>query len=334
MEKMPIHLYLRTNDAQYSDELSHVFQAPQFRYFAIGMSGNIDGIFASRLPDVVILDEITPDNVALSKALYTMDSSLPVIFVTSRRTTEKIRQDSLEARAVDYISKSSKGRHDYLKVNVQLRGERHQNILRQHQMEQDLAGKVHDVRAILSTIYIASAQIGEDLKPQFMDIIRRKCILGLDYTESLLTRADLQDLNLDNTVRDFLKQYITPSNIEFNAELKSNSNINGDPILLSRLMANALHNAEESIDGNGLIVLETFNKNGKAVMSISDTGKGMTQEHVASVFDGGYSTKVYGHGLGAKVMRSIIEQHSIETFIKSAPDKGSTFEFRFPMRKT
>jgi two-component system cell cycle sensor histidine kinase/response regulator CckA len=63
---------------------------------------------------------------------------------------------------------------------------------------------------------------------------------------------------------------------------------------------------------------------------VSDTGKGMTAEVQARVFDPFFSTKFPGRGLGLAVVQGIVRDHGGKIDLISVPDRGTTFEILLP----
>jgi two-component system, cell cycle sensor histidine kinase and response regulator CckA len=68
------------------------------------------------------------------------------------------------------------------------------------------------------------------------------------------------------------------------------------------------------------------------VLSVTDTGQGMDGSVLARIFDPYYTTKPRGQGsgLGLAVVRGIVEAHSGEIFVESAPGRGTRFEVWLP----
>src|SRR5262245_59364062 len=96
---------------------------------------------------------------------------------------------------------------------------------------------------------------------------------------------------------------------------------------------NILVNAAQSIDGAGEIRIKTWEENDTLRISISDTGRGMTPETKARIFDPGFTTKKpgLGTGLGLAICQKIIQNHNGRIEVESTPGRGSTFTIVLPI---
>jgi len=72
---------------------------------------------------------------------------------------------------------------------------------------------------------------------------------------------------------------------------------------------------------------------GQAVVSISDTGSGMSEETKRKMFEPFHTTKVKGTGLGLAVTHKILEMHSAQITVNSEINVGTEFVIKFPLRK-
>jgi len=97
--------------------------------------------------------------------------------------------------------------------------------------------------------------------------------------------------------------------------------------LFGWVIENLIKNAVDAMDGQGLIYISAFTKGKKAILDISDTGKGIPKSKFDAVFQPGYTTKKRGWGLGLSLVRRIIESyHNGKIFVhKSEIGKGTTF---------
>jgi len=108
--------------------------------------------------------------------------------------------------------------------------------------------------------------------------------------------------------------------------------IAADAESLSKVIQNLVANAVQSIDDKGTVTLRTFGENGKAVISITDTGCGMSEEFVRkSLFAPFRSTKKGGWGIGLYQARGIVEAHGGAIEVSSQEGAGSTFTVKLPL---
>jgi K+-sensing histidine kinase KdpD len=97
--------------------------------------------------------------------------------------------------------------------------------------------------------------------------------------------------------------------------------------LFGWVIENLVKNAVDAMDGQGLITISAFVKGNKAILHVSDTGKGIPKSKFDTIFQPGYTTKKRGWGLGLSLVRRIIESyHKGKIFVyKSEIGKGTTF---------
>ncbi|MEO6870145.1 MAG: HAMP domain-containing sensor histidine kinase [Ginsengibacter sp.] len=99
------------------------------------------------------------------------------------------------------------------------------------------------------------------------------------------------------------------------------------PPLFDWVLENLLKNALDAMEGHGNITISLKRQTDKAIIDVTDTGKGISKKNISNVFRPGFTTKKRGWGLGLTLSKRIIEQyHKGQLFIKhSEPGKGTTF---------
>ena len=105
------------------------------------------------------------------------------------------------------------------------------------------------------------------------------------------------------------------------------------PGRLNQVFLNILNNAQQSIDGNGIITVVTSVDGDNARVAISDSGSGIEADKLAKVFDPGYTTKGVGlgTGLGLSICYEIMEDHHGRIDVESEVGSGSTFTVNVPI---
>ncbi len=108
---------------------------------------------------------------------------------------------------------------------------------------------------------------------------------------------------------------------------------------IQQVLLNLIVNARQAMEGGGrmFITVESNEKEGKAEISVRDTGSGIPAEKLRKIFDPFFTTKKAdeqgqgGTGLGLALCRDIIEAHKGRIRIESAVGTGTTFTLKFPL---
>lgn len=99
------------------------------------------------------------------------------------------------------------------------------------------------------------------------------------------------------------------------------------PPLFDWVIENLLKNALDAMEGKGQITVAIHPFPHAVFIDVTDTGKGISSQHIRKVFKPGFTTKKRGWGLGLSLSKRIIERyHKGQLFVKhSEPGKGTTF---------
>ncbi|MGB6864736.1 MAG: ATP-binding protein, partial [Candidatus Aminicenantaceae bacterium] len=149
-----------------------------------------------------------------------------------------------------------------------------------------------------------------------------------------LDEAELKDADINEGIEDTLT--IIHHQIKHEITVVKNygdiPRISCFPGRLNQVFLNLLINARQSIEDKGTITISTYAKNNKVYVEIKDTGKGIAREHLAKIFDPGFTTKGVGvgTGLGLSICYQIIQDHHGEILVESDAGKGTTFTVILP----
>ena len=135
-----------------------------------------------------------------------------------------------------------------------------------------------------------------------------------------------------NEVMDHVFDYMdrrTSKSVEMRKEFPANDVIvNLNASLFEWVIENLCKNAVDAMGGGpGRIVLHVEETETKAIVEVSDTGKGIKKKDISNVFRPGFTTKQRGWGLGLSLAKRIVEEyHSGKIWVKSSEvGKGTTF---------
>jgi signal transduction histidine kinase len=122
-------------------------------------------------------------------------------------------------------------------------------------------------------------------------------------------------------------------NVKIDTHFLLNQTVPVYPVRLEQALVNILNNAVQAIEDDGVVRVVTRPKGSVAEIEISDTGVGMSEEKLKSIFKPYFTTKQPGKGtgLGLSIAHSIIEMHSGNIKVKSEVGKGSTFSIDLPL---
>ena len=98
-------------------------------------------------------------------------------------------------------------------------------------------------------------------------------------------------------------------------------------------LSNIMENALEAMPNGGELVLEAKQRNSQLFIKILDTGYGIRQEYLNSVYDPLFSSKTHGAGLGLAVVYQIVKNHDGEITIQSQEGKGTSVTIQLPVRR-
>jgi signal transduction histidine kinase len=102
---------------------------------------------------------------------------------------------------------------------------------------------------------------------------------------------------------------------------------------IERVIENLVINAIEAMPEGGSLKVATRSDNGHAIISVVDTGKGMTEDFMRErLFHPFATTKKKGIGLGLYSCRDIIEQHGGRIDVASKVDVGTEFKIVLPVQ--
>ncbi len=217
------------------------------------------------------------------------------------------------------------------------------------------AGVAHEIRNPLAGIAGAIEIISKDFPKdhpdrEILEDLRQEVRRIEKVLNDLLTyarpkapqfgMADLRD-TVAHTLQ-FARQQIGSKNVEFSIQIPSPlPRFRMDPEQLHQVLLNLVLNGIQAIEQDGKITIQARvlagtgppNRPNYVEIAVSDTGGGISRDHLEKIFRPFYTTKRGGTGLGLSLCRRIISQHGGTLTAESEVNKGSRFVIRLPMRE-
>jgi signal transduction histidine kinase len=210
-------------------------------------------------------------------------------------------------------------------------------------------GLAHEIRNPLAGIAGVIEIVGRDLpasspaKAVVKDVREEIAQINRILTDLLGTArpraSEMRSSDLNTTVEHAVmlarQQVLSkPIKIEFTPS-PDLLEVEHDSDQMHQVLLNLLLNAVQSIEGAGLVRVAVFPQNEEedAVITVSDTGRGISPEHLQNIFRPFFTTKGNGTGLGLSLARRIIEEHHGRVEVANSSSKGTTFSVTLPLRQ-
>jgi len=225
-----------------------------------------------------------------------------------------------------------------------------------------LAGGIaHDFNNILSSIIgfselaLGDAEKGTDLEDDLQEI-RNAGLRAKDLVKQILTFARQTDEEVKPIqvnvitfeVLKFIKSSI-PSTIQINDKIESDSLIMGSPTQIHQVLMNLCTNAAYAMEENGGILEISVNDTMIDMMAmipnlrpgdyieikVTDTGMGISPQHIHTIFEPYFTTKPVGEGtgMGLAVVHGIVESYGGKILVNSTIGQGTCFTIYLPITK-
>ncbi|MBI5003968.1 response regulator [Candidatus Kaiserbacteria bacterium] len=321
-------------------------------------------------PDIILADYTLPSFLGSEALAFAKEycPDTPFIFVTGTMGEERAIE-ALKSGATDYVLKERLFRlpgvvnraleevqeRKRLKLVEAREKEAEHEIFEANRAKDDfLALLSHELRNPLVPLLINAEQIaGETEDPATQEraqaIYRQAYHMSkllddlLDVTRITQGKITLkkQPVNLKRIVEEAVEM-VRPLADEREhtivAEHVEALRLNADPVRLEQILVNLLNNAVKYTDKGGLIEIMAHREDDNVVITVKDTGVGITLDLLPRVFDlfvrGGHSLArtSSGLGIGLTLVKRLVELHGGVVYATSeGPNRGSTFSVRLPI---
>jgi PAS domain S-box-containing protein len=168
------------------------------------------------------------------------------------------------------------------------------------------------------------------------DVIRR--------VRALATKSDLEAVKLDlnqvlNEAIMLVERELTKHGVDLRTELMPGlPEVFGDRVQLQQVIINLMMNGIEATEPitdrpRDLLIRSGKDDTGQLIVSVTDSGIGISAENANRLFNAFFTTKASGLGMGLSICRSIVEAHGGRMSASSNEGPGATFQFTLPIHR-
>lgn len=213
-----------------------------------------------------------------------------------------------------------------------------------HEICQPLAAILSNAQAGLR--FLDQDQVNlEEIRAIFQDVVRDAKRAGtiINGLRAMLQQreAPVADIDLAQCIEEVLEllhSELIRHGVDVKRVLETNLTVRANKTQLQQVILNLTVNALEAMAaqpvGTCKLRIRATHADGKAVASFSDTGIGIAEDMLDRVFEGFYTTKPQGLGVGLEVCRSIMDSHRGSIWAETNPDRGATFHFSLPLARS
>ncbi len=208
------------------------------------------------------------------------------------------------------------------------------------------AGVAHEIRNPLSAVNIIAQRfelefVPEQDKEEYIQLTRTvQNEIGrvnqiirqfLDFAKP--TPIEKSNVNVKDVLQNIIslvRPLCMKKNIQIEAQLcECETELDKDKI--TQAILNLCNNAIDAMPNGGKLAIDCVEDSKKIIISISDTGIGIPEEHLNKIFNIYFSTKQNGTGLGLSIVYQVVSEHGGEINVESQPEKGTKFILKLPL---
>lgn len=206
------------------------------------------------------------------------------------------------------------------------------------------AGIAHEIRnplaSVKGSVEIIETEIPEGHpKREFVEIIREEMArLNGIVTEFLRfarpPRPSIERTSVNEIIEASLRLIQSEAEnagVRIERDLdKEIAPTNVDPSQIRQVFLNVLLNGIQAMPDGGVLSVRSRSRDASIFVEVSDTGVGLSEEHLQQVFDPFFSTKESGTGMGLSISYQLVQSHGGEIRVHRNRKSGLTFGIELP----
>lgn len=207
------------------------------------------------------------------------------------------------------------------------------------------AGAAHEIRNPLTVIYGFMQLMQSKLSPENQEEFHLPLILSeiervnRIVTELLMLSKPSKPNYRKVALKDILSSIIplmqgeaSLHNIQIVEDYDKHATLHVDIEQMKQILLNLMKNSVEAMPEGGTLTISSRTEGDFLQLSVSDTGVGISPEHLNRIFDPFFSMKEEGTGLGLSISHRMVKNHGGDIFVTSEEGMGTTVTISLPMR--
>ena len=307
--------------------------------------------------DMLIMDLKMPrmGGMEVLEALKNSRKNLIIIVVTGYATIDTAKE-AIKNGCFDYITKpfDVEEMSNIIKRAFELKQLAEEKEKLQAQLEKTRrfallaemgAGVTHEVNTVLTSIKLflemlrpklaqpESEKGNVDLVLEEVERAEKLIRRFLDFTKP--AELEILETDINNVIRKSLQLFkykLDKQKIEVKDTLSQDMpGVFCDPALMEEVFLNIVSNSIDAMGEGGALTVSSEISEEKAVITISDTGKGIPFENLSKLYDPFFTTKSYGTGLGLSIVHRIVAEHKGIVKVESEENNGTAIRIELPI---
>jgi two-component system sensor histidine kinase/response regulator len=336
------------------------------------------GLVRGALYDVVLLDVMMPDigGIELLQTIGQHDPDIVCIIITGYATVE-LAVEAMKLGAYDFIAKPFSDDNLLLAVNKAVERRRltletrrlqqieseAQRLAQEKAMLEELdrvksafmRRVAHELRAPVAAIESLLQSILEGYgSPETQRLMQERAagrarellsllqdLLDLSRLKDVKIASRKKQVRLEEVMRQVLDLHraeAAEKGLTLKVECDDCPPVVADPDHIGQLWSNLISNAIKYTPADGRVTVRLFPEEGAIVGEVEDTGIGIAESDIPSLFQEFYRTDQakafaqHGTGLGLSIVKQVLDEYGGQIAVESEPGQGSTFTFRLPVK--
>ena len=200
----------------------------------------------------------------------------------------------------------------------------------------------HDLRnplqGIAGAIHLLKQEsLTAEERSEMLQVIEK----NIQYSDSII--RDLSDYSAEiqlkpaeatpkSITRDAIAAVKIPQTVTVKDLSEDQPTLSVDPEKMKRVFVNLIENAIDAMPKCGTLTINSKKSDGNCEIALTDTGSGISEKVMESLWKPLQTTKSKGLGLGLAICKRVVDAHGGSVSVKSEVGKGTTFTVQLPIR--